>query len=164
MRRPTREIAALGILCLLVCGFAQAKPDFSGAWALSDLKITPAPSSGGSAALPPGVTRIRQTATTLTIERDGFSAPIVYTFALDGSESRNASGAMTMTSRSRWEGSRLVTEGTKVSMTSAGRLVSKFKETRYFDARKAQIVEITSTDDDGATMTSRQVLTRAPAK
>ena len=86
--------------------------------------MTPPPADTGGA-LPPGITVIRQTATTIAIEREAFGNPIVYTFALDGSESRNASGAMTMTTRTRWEGDRLVTEGTSVSVTSQGRSVWK---------------------------------------
>ena len=132
-------------LSLLPFAFSQAKPDFSGSWKQVDLKVTPPPADTGGA-LPPGITVIRQTATTIAIEREAFGDPIVYTFALDGSESRNASGAMTMTTRTRWEGDRLVTEGTSVSVTSQGRLVWKTREVRYFDARKAHIVERTFTE------------------
>ena len=143
--------------------FLQAKPDFSGSWKQVDLKITPPPANTGGA-LPPGITVIRQTATTIAIEREAFGDPIVYTFALDGSESKNASGAMTMTTRTRWEGTRLVTEGTSVSVTSQGRSVWKIKEVRYFDARKVHTVERSFTGADGAATTSRQVLARAESK
>lgn len=142
--------------------FLQAKPDFSGSWKQVELKVTPPPTNTGGV-LPPGITVIRQTATTLAIEREAFDQKIVYTFALDGSESRNASGAMTMTSRTRWEGDRLVTEGTQVSVTSQGRSSWQIREVRYFDAKKAHIVERTFTGDDG-TMTSRQVLERVAGR
>ena len=151
-------------LGLLPVAFIQAKPDFSGSWKQVDLKVTPPPSDT-SGALPPGITVIRQTATTIAIEREAFGDPIVYTFALDGSDSKNASGAMTMTTRTRWEGDRLVTEGTSVSVTSQGRSVWKIKEVRYFDARKAHIVERSFTDSGGAVTSSRQVLERvAPTR
>jgi len=146
-------------VCLLPSAFLQAKPDFSGSWKQVDMKVTPPPADTAGA-LPPGITVIRQTATTIAIEREAFGNPIVYTFALDGSESKNASGAMTMTTRTRWEGDRLVTEGTSVSVTSQGRSVWKIKEVRYFDARKAHIVERSFTDSGGAVTSSRQVLER----
>jgi hypothetical protein len=146
--------------CLLPSFFLQAKPDFSGSWKQVELRVTPPPANT-NAALPPGITVIRQTATTIAIEREAFDQKIVYTFALDGSESRNASGAMTMTTRTRWEGPRLITEGTQVSVTSQGRSSWTIKEVRYFDATNAHIVERTFTGDDGVTSTSRQVLARA---
>lgn len=125
--------------------------------------MTPPPADT-TGALPPGITVIRQTAATIAIEREAFDQKIVYTFALDGSESRNASGAMTMTTRTRWEGDRLVTEGTSVSVTSQGRSTWKTREVRYFDAKKVHIVERSFTGADGASTTSRQVLERVPAK
>ena len=138
----------------------QAKPDFSGSWRQVEMKVTPPPTNTAGA-LPPGITVIRQTATAIAIENTPFDTPIIYTYALDGSESRNASGAMTMTSRTRWEGDRLITEGTRVSITNQGRLVWKFKEVRYFDATRAHVIDRTFTGEDGTTTSSRQVLERA---
>lgn len=139
---------------------AQTKPDFSGDWVHLELKIDPPDKTGGAQALPPGVTTIRQSRETLAIEREAFDQKIVYTYFLDGRESRNASGAMTMVTRTRWEGARLITEGTMTSLTSQGRFVTTFTEARSLDARGRMIVETTRTETGGTPVKVRQVFTK----
>ena len=139
---------------------AQTKPDFSGDWVSVEVTIDPPEKSGGAMALPPGVTTIRQSRETLATEREAFDQKIVYTFFLDGRESRNASGAMTMVTRTRWEGARLITEGTMTSLTSQGRFVTTFTEARSLDARRRMIVETTRTESGGTPVKVRQVFAR----
>ena len=156
----------MSLILLLAFTFAtplttQAKPDFSGTWLRTESKTEPPPKPGGGAGvMPVSPLAIRQSQEALTIEREGFDRPIIYTFRLDGSESRNASGAMTMVTRSRWEGTRLITEGTQTSVTSQGRFAWTIKEVRYLDAKRALVVETTRTEQGGTPSTTREVFTK----
>ena len=158
-------VAVCAVLASAVSA-AQAKPDFSGSWirdAARSTSTTTGPAAGGAvAALPIGVTVIRQTAATLTIVREIMAQPITYVFKLDGAESVNRNGAVTQTTRSRWNGAHLVTEGEQSQTTSQGYAKWTLKATRALDAAGRLIVDTILTDLDGVVTTSHEVFTKKP--
>src|SRR6185503_13897469 len=114
-------LATLVMLILLPSrlALAQRPPDFSGTWVEDEgaRKTTfPVRNAGAQAmTLPPADTVVTQTAATLTTERKVMSQVIRYAYRLDGRESVNRNGANTLTTKSAWEGRKLVTQGTSFS-------------------------------------------------
>lgn len=132
MKRTRIGIMAAAVFAVASLAFAQAKPDFSGAWTLdaeaSGMTAPPAGGGGGrgmgggrgGAALGNGAT-IKQTADTLTIERTVGENKVVTTYKLDGTESKNTmmgrgGTPMESVSTAKFDGSRLVL----VSKTNMG--------------------------------------------
>jgi len=101
--------------------------------------------SGGA----PAVTsvRISQTPGMLTIDRIAGSAPEKVAYKLDGTESVNVNGRTTMKVRSRWDGARLVSEGTSETQLSdgSGSVSAAYKEVRWLDKDGSLVVETTRT-------------------
>ncbi len=93
--------------------FAQ-KPDFSGTWTL-DPEASGAPPAGtggggggGGQRGGGGPMTVKQTADTLTIERQGQDGPVTTAYKLDGSESDITMGQMTAKASAKWDGNKLV--------------------------------------------------------
>src|SRR3989442_8205457 len=108
MKRKLGMTAAI-VVALAISGYAQKKPDFSGAWA-PDQAATDAANAATTTAAPPaggggggggrgggGPMTIKQTADSLAIERAGRGggAPVTTTYKLDGSEQEVAMGQAT---------------------------------------------------------------------
>lgn len=114
--RVAAIVAVAAVLAWAGLAAAQAKPDFSGTWALDEAKSDPAPQRGGGRG---GGGRaatlvIKQTASELTIERKGADGTTVGTdvIKLDGSESKIAVGrGGEMTVKASWDGGKLVIAG-----------------------------------------------------
>ena len=143
------------LLLLIITAGAQAKPDFSGVWQmdLSLLKTTyKVDPKMKQTALPPTPVTLTQTAETIAIENappfPGWK-PVRHVYHLTGKESVNHNGANTQTTRSRWEGSKLITEGTSFTETSQGESLWKLVETRWLDEKGRMIVETRTTDEAG---------------
>ena len=96
--------------------------------------------AAGTGAAPAEVT-VTQTAAALTYERTTASGPQKFVYKLDGSESVNVNGRSTLKTKSRWEGSTLVTEGTQSTASDQGAISGTFKETRSLDKDGSMIVE-----------------------
>jgi hypothetical protein len=91
------------------------------------------------------------------------SQVVRYTYRLDGKESVNHNGADTQTTRTRWEGSRLISEGTSYSVTSAGESSWQFKETRWLNPKGQLVFETIHKDDaTGKVLTVTRVWTKKP--
>ena len=93
------------VVALAGAGYAQ-KPDFSGTW-------TPEPAAdaaagGGGGRGMGGPMTVKQTATELSIERQGQNGAMTTTYKLDGSESDVQMGQMTAKVSAKWDGSKLV--------------------------------------------------------
>src|SRR3982751_4225748 len=98
MRRVITLIAAGAFALSSTTMFAQAKPDFSGKWALDPASApAPAPPAGGGGGGGGGrgggagfgqEFTAKQDATSLTISRDQGGQPVSATYKLDGSESK----------------------------------------------------------------------------
>lgn len=103
MRRKLGFTAAL-VVALAVAGYAQ-KPDFSGTWT-PDTEGAAAPAGGGRGMM--GPMTVKQTADTLTIERQGRNGAMTTTYKLDGSESEITMGQMTAKASAKFDGDKLV--------------------------------------------------------
>ena len=165
MRIHVRLPGVLVLICSLTASLAaQQRPDFSGRWVEDESqRKSPyaAASSGGARALSSsGVeTVITQTPDQLIIERD-FIERVRHVHHLDGREDRNRNGAQVHTTRTRWEGGRLVTEGATVQVTSHGETSWQVKEVRWLTPKGELALETTRIDEAGDTRTVYQVFQR----
>jgi hypothetical protein len=146
---------------LVASTVAQAVPDFSGTWELDADRSraasgggggsfggggTMSPSAGaGSGAAAVTTIRITQTRASLTIERVAGQVWDKVVHKLDGTESVNTNSATTITLKSRWEGARLISEGTSRTPLpeGGGTIASTVKEVRWLDKDGALVVETT---------------------
>jgi hypothetical protein len=110
MRRKLGLTAAL-VVALAVAGYAQ-KPDFSGTWtpdvAADTTTTTPPAGGGGGGRGMAGPMTVKQTATELSVERQGRNGPQTTTYKLDGTETEVTMGQMTGKVSAKWDGSKLV--------------------------------------------------------
>jgi len=130
-------LVALVALSLMV----QARPDFSGTWAL-DVRESIGLNEDEQER---GVTlRVRQTDREVVFERrlNGGDSVRVVTYALDGSERTSKAGSQQVKARSRWDGDRLVTKGTQSASVLFVRMSATFDEDRRLaDNGKTMIAE-----------------------
>ena len=113
------RIAILALSAAVVIPFtarAQTKPDFSGTWTMDAAKSDTAPQGRGGGG-GGGSQTIKQTAAELSVQTQGRQGPQTMTYKLDGSESSNEQmgrgGAVTVKSKAKWDGSKLVIESTR---------------------------------------------------
>jgi hypothetical protein len=153
-------VSALLISLTLNLAVAQsAVPvDFSGTWA----PVAPpqAGSSSGVAGLPPSDLTIRQTKTSIEIDRTAFGQVTTLKYALDGQPSKNRSGAVVTVTTTTWAGKMLVTVGKASQTTSQGYDEWTIKETRSINSKGAMVVESTHTGQDGKVTTGTLTYTR----
>jgi len=131
----------------------QATPDFSGTWvedaSLRQTTLKP-PAGGPKAMVAPDMDLVvTQTPATLTSEMKFMTQVIRYVFKLDGKESVNLNGANTQTTKSRWDGKKLVTEGTSYSVTSQGESTWIYREVHSINPKGQMVIEVTTTDEAG---------------
>ncbi len=124
-------------------------PDFSGVWTFAG--TTPQPSSGGgAAAMKPEPLTIRQTSASISIVRTAFGQATTMTFTIGGpSDDTNRTGAQVWTTKTRWDGTKLLTAGRITQNTSAGFEEWAYTETRTLDARGHMIVGTRYVAQDG---------------
>jgi hypothetical protein len=94
-------------------------------------------------------TVITQSPSSLTIERIMGPVTQTYLHTFDGAENVNVNGRVTTRTRSRWDGSSLVTEGTSHVSTDNGEVTTSLKEVRSLDADGALILETERADETG---------------
>jgi len=162
---------------------ATQVPDLSGEWTLHAYRgstnrsdggasgstatfgYRPAGGGGGSA-VPvgrPGGRRtpaaqavtVRQTNDALTIEEPEAAGGWRTVYQLDGTESVNVNGSVTLRTTSRWEDGRLVTEGTQTVSTGQADVTAMFLEVRTLTADGTMVIETTRTIEGRAPTTSR---------
>ena len=160
------RIIALALLALTLTAApatAQKRPDFSGTW-VEDESQRKSPydkKSGDGRVLaiggPPPPLTITQTPERLTIERTRFEQTTRFVHDFDGRENKNRTGAQIHTTRTRWEGSKLVTEGSVFQVTSDGETSWKLKEVRWLTPKGELSVEVTQVDEDNQTGTVLRV-------
>ena len=109
MKRARIGLIAAAILAVATVAWAQ-KPDFSGTWTPDPAASTPPPGGGGGqrAGGPGGAMTVKQTADTLSVERQGRQGAVTSAYKLDGSETEIAMGQMTAKASAKWDGNKLV--------------------------------------------------------
>ena len=159
-------IRGLLLFLAVLASAPQTSPDFSGVWVEDEgarqtsVKVAAPGMSAGLRAKPITIT---QSAETIDIQHE---APMPglnrrrYVYSLTGKESVNRNGANTQTTRSRWDGRTLVTEGTSYSETTAGESLWTLRETRSLDKNGRMIVETRMTDQAGQTTVTRRTFDR----
>ena len=142
---------------------AQSRADFSGTWEFDAARTAreagakPGGGRGGGsmglsggnglapAAPAPTVVRISQAAAALTVERVSGQVPekVVHTF--DGARSVSVNGQSTLTLTSRWDGARLISEGTSETRLrdGSGSVTGTVKEVRWLEPDGTMAVETT---------------------
>ena len=128
MRRKLGLTAVL-VVALAVAGYAQ-KPDFSGTWAPDVDPAAAAPAGGGGGGRGGGgPMTVKQTATELSVERQGRNGAMTTTYKLDGSEQDIQMGQGTAKVSAKWDGNNLVIttkteqgEGTQTWSLADGKL------------------------------------------
>jgi hypothetical protein len=152
----TAFVLALGLTAAGQAGPKAAPVNFSGTWYVTAMTVNPKPADSGAGALPRSDETLTQTETALTIATTSpFGRTITQTFRLDGKDSTNQSGALTIVTRSRWVGSKLVTEGKQSQVTTAGYDEWTIKETRSLE-RGTMIVEAQYEGRDGTVTSSKR--------
>jgi hypothetical protein len=107
MRRKLALTAVLAV-ALAAVGYAQ-KPDFSGTWTPDEAGMAgTAGGGGGGGRGMAGPMTVKQTADTLTVERQGRNGQMSTVYKLDGSESEITMGQMTAKATAKWDGDKLV--------------------------------------------------------
>jgi hypothetical protein len=112
MKRARIGVIAAAILAVATVTFAQ-KPDFSGTWT-PDPEASGAPAGTGGGGERGGrgggggPMTVKQTADTLTIERQGQNGTMSTAYKLDGSETEITMGQMTAKASAKWDGNKLV--------------------------------------------------------
>ena len=108
MKRARMVVIAAAILAVASVAYAQ-KPDFSGTWT-PDQAAAAAPGGGGRGGrgFGSGPMTVKQTADTLTIERQGPNGAITQSYKLDGSETEITMGQMTAKASAKWDANKLV--------------------------------------------------------
>src|SRR5262245_61997419 len=141
---------------------SQSHPDFSGRWTIEPEPAPATPASGAAAQPASGdmgsgwgsPLTITQDAKQITVEytiysRYDLQPPLRFTYALDGSESRNTlmlgRGAQVQTSRTRWDGQTLAitTVHTLADPTSGKPLAVEVQQKLTLDSPTALVVEVT---------------------
>jgi hypothetical protein len=159
----TRRSFAHGVMVFVIAGSAvagaQKRPQFSGRWVEdASQRQSPytAPATGPGArviAAPPPELSITQTTEALTIEEIGSHGTRRITYSLAGEQGVNKWGAITETTRTRWNGDELVTEGTEYQITSHGETTWKVKTVRSLRATGEMVVAQTRIDEDDESRT-----------
>lgn len=110
MKRKLGLTAAL-VVALAMSGYAQKKADFSGTWTPdvpADAAAPPAGGGGGGGRGGGGPMTVKQTADTLSVERQGRNGAMTTTYKLDGSETEVPMGQATAKVSAKWDGDKLV--------------------------------------------------------
>jgi hypothetical protein len=98
----------------------------------------------------------------MSITTNGISESLK--FKLDGTESENdffpprAQSAVKLKTTSRWEGAQLVTEGSGVQETEAGRVIYTFSEKRYLNEDGTQMIVEQSIASTGSRPVERKLV------
>jgi hypothetical protein len=112
MKRARVAVIAAAVLAVATVAFAQ-KPDFSGTWTLDPEAsgAPPAGTGGGGGGMRGGggPMTVKQTADTLSVERQGRGGNAMTTvYKLDGSEQEVTMGQGTAKVSAKWDGNKIV--------------------------------------------------------
>jgi hypothetical protein len=159
----TRRFVLFAVVCAIALAMpslasAQAKPDFSGKWTQDLEKSDPmggrGGGGGGAAPTPtPQTLTVTQTPADITIETTRGQNTTKVVYKTDGSESTNESenqrGKTVSKSKTKFDGGKLATEGTRTMTTQQGEMVTEFKEVRSIEADGTMLVQTTTKSQRG---------------
>lgn len=156
MRRLSLFIIVLA-LALPIAAWAQTKPDFSGTWTLDPARSDPPPQGrggGGGGGMGGAPLTIKMTENELTITTEGRQGPVTMTYKLDGTETRNQvmgrGGPSEAKSKTKWDGSSLVTEETRTINGPNGEVTITTRIVRRLDNNGTEMhVETTAQTPNG---------------
>ena len=141
----TRRFALIALLAFVLAVPAMAlaqTPNFSGKWT-QDMEKSQMPAGGGGRGpAGPQTWTYTQSATELVMERETPNGMMKTVYKLDGSPSVNAGGrGGEVTSKSAWEGSKLVTKYTRTMGENSIDVV----ETRYMEGENLVVESVMKT-------------------
>ena len=147
----TRRFVFVALLAFVVAlpamAFAQT-PNFSGKWIQDMEKSDQMGGGGGRGPAGPQTWTYTQTATELTMERETPNGVQKTVYKLDGSPSVNAGGrGGEVTSKSAWEGSKLVTKYGR----TMGENTIEVVETRYMEGENLVVESVMKTPNGDRT-------------
>lgn len=118
MKRARIGMVAIAALAVATVAFAQAKPDFSGTWTPDAPAAPPAGAppaggapgggGGGGGRGGGGPMTVKQSATELTVERQGRNGAMSTVYKLDGTPTKVTMGQGEATVTAKWDGAKLV--------------------------------------------------------
>lgn len=144
MSRRSVMIALLALVLALPAMAIAQTPNFSGKWTQDmEKSVMPAgPGGGGRGPAGPQTWTYTQSATELAMERETPNGVMKTVYKLDGSPSVNAGGrGGEVTSKSAWEGNKLVTKYTR----TMGENTIDVVETRYMDGENLVVESVMKT-------------------
>ena len=144
MSRRSVLIALLALVLALPAMAIAQTPNFSGKWTQDmEKSVMPAgPGGGGRGPAGPQTLTYTQSATELVMERETPNGVMKTVYKLDGSPSVNAGGrGGEVTSKSAWEGSKLVTKYTRTMGENSIDVV----ETRYMEGENLVVESVMKT-------------------
>ena len=143
MTRKSVIVALLAFVVALPAMAIAQTPNFSGKWTQDmEKSVMPAPGGGGGGGRGPQTWTYTQSATELAMERETPNGMMKTVYKLDGSPSVNAGGrGGEVTSKSAWEGSKLVTKYTRTMGENSIDVV----ETRYMEGENLVVESVMKT-------------------
>lgn len=131
------------VMALAVAGlaYAQAKPDFSGSWALDTAKSDQM-GQGGGRGMGAGPMTIKQTATDFTITRTTPNGEMSMAYKLDGTEHEIQMGQMTGKATAKLDGAKVVIK--TVRETPNGTMESTATYSLSADGKELTVVNASS--------------------
>jgi hypothetical protein len=135
-------IALLALVLALPAMAIAQTPNFSGKWTQDMEKSVMPAGGGGRGPAGPQAWTYTQSATELAMERETPNGVMKTVYKLDGSPSVNAGGrGGEVTSKSAWEGTKLVTKYTR----TMGENTIDVVETRYMDGENLVVESVMKT-------------------
>jgi hypothetical protein len=143
-----RALLLLTLAALLPASAIAQTPDFTGTWKINMIKSDAAPQGRGGQQmdLSKMVVAITQTAELITLVQSGTGQELTTSYYLDGRESTNAARRGEMKSKSKWDGDKLVTEGSATLEGPNGQMTLTMKEVRTLSGDGKTMTVTTTTD------------------
>ena len=148
------------VLANPIIAAAQAQPDFSGHWKISQTKSSIGATGNNATISFPSELVIKQHPAELQVEsRYPRSAPLTTVYKLDGSEiTINLPSSVTEKARATWEGGNLIITARRVVSSAFGEFVTDIKETW---SRAGNVLTVQKTQSaDGVTDAETAVFDR----
>jgi hypothetical protein len=154
-----RTLVLLTLAALLPAGAMAQTPDFSGTWKINMIKSDAAPQGRGGQQMDMSnlMLTVTQTAEALTIVQTGMGQERTTTYYLDGRESTNRAGRGDMKSTSKWDGAKLLTEGSSTFEGPNGQVTMTMKDVRELSADGKTMTVTTTTDSPMGQRTRKTV-------